>query len=82
MVNMGAEPYMIAGTFNIVMAQRLARTINEKTKIKYNAKEEDPETYAFAVENMKQFMTDNKQTFALECKRRGITQEMLTDFQQ
>ena len=64
------------------MAQRLARRINPKCKVKHNVKEKYPELHAQALENMAHFMTDNKAAFAKECKRRNITQEMLKEFQQ
>jgi type II secretory ATPase GspE/PulE/Tfp pilus assembly ATPase PilB-like protein len=47
---MGAKPYMISGTFNLVMAQRLARKICPHCKVKYNAKEEQPQLYKAALE--------------------------------
>ena len=43
--NMGAKPYMLAGTFNLVMAQRLWRKICDHCKIEYNVKQDNPELY-------------------------------------
>jgi type IV pilus assembly protein PilB len=49
-LNMGAKPYMISGTFNLVMAQRLARKVCDHCKIEYNVKKENPEFYKAAME--------------------------------
>jgi len=43
--NMGAKPYMLAGTFNLVMAQRLWRKVCEHCKIEYNVKQDNPELF-------------------------------------
>jgi type II secretory ATPase GspE/PulE/Tfp pilus assembly ATPase PilB-like protein len=47
---MGAKPYMIAGTFNLVMAQRLARRVCQHCKVEVNVKKENPELYNAALE--------------------------------
>jgi len=41
---------MIAGTFNLVMAQRLARKICEECKEEYSLKEENPKLYKWIIE--------------------------------
>lgn len=51
-MNMGALPYMIAGTFSLVMAQRLWRKVCENCKVEHNIKEEDPQTYNMAKESI------------------------------
>ncbi len=76
-LNMGAKPYMISGTFNLVMAQRLARKICPHCMIKYNAKEEEPELYKAAVEAIGSMKKDD---LAKELKLRGITAQQWEDF--
>lgn len=51
-INMWAKPYMIAGTFNIVMAQRLWRKICDKCKKEINVKALFPEFYVYARETL------------------------------
>ncbi len=48
MMNMGAKPYMIAWTFNLVMAQRLWRKICSHCKEYVNVQEKDPVHYSNA----------------------------------
>jgi len=48
MMNMGAKPYMIAWTFNLVMAQRLWRKICSHCKSYVNVQEQDPVHYSNA----------------------------------
>ena len=48
--NMGAKPYMLAGTFNLVMAQRLWRKVCEHCKIEYNVKQDNPELFKYMME--------------------------------
>ncbi len=43
--NMGAKPYMLAGTFNLVIAQRLGRKVCDTCRVEHNIKEEDSEIY-------------------------------------
>lgn len=44
-MNMWGQPYMIVGTFNLVMAQRLARKVCDHCKSKVNIKELYPQLY-------------------------------------
>ena len=47
-MNLGAKPYMITGTFNVIIAQRLARKLRDDAKIVVNVKEKYPELYESA----------------------------------
>jgi len=73
--NLGAKPYMVVGTFNLVMAERLVRRICEHCKIQTSTKD-DPK-YAFAKESFKNF---DKEALKKEILSRGITQQQRNDF--
>jgi len=75
--NMWAKPYMLAGTFNLVMAQRLWRKVCEKCKIKYNVKKDDLELY----KNMMEVLSSMKpEHIKQELKLRWITWERWNEF--
>lgn len=57
-VNMWAQPFMIAGTFNLVMAQRLGRKICDDCKVQYNLKENEPKIYSNMVKSLKTMWDD------------------------
>lgn len=68
--NLGAKPYMLAGTFNLVVAQRLARTLDHSTKVKVSVK--DSPLYAFAKDSLQRY---DRNLLSKELKLRGITKE-------
>ena len=76
-LNMGAKPYMIAGTFSLVMAQRLGRKVCDHCKVKYNLKQNDPEFYKWMMETLK-FM--NPDHVKREIKLRKIPLERWNEF--
>ncbi len=75
--NMGAEPYMVAGTFNLVMAQRLWRRVCPNCAQKVKIREEDEMKFRNA---KKSFRTFDKDILKKELALRGITQEERNDF--
>lgn len=74
-MNLGAKPFMIAGTFNWVIAQRLSRKICTNCKIQINVK--DKPYYWYAKES---FATMDKELLRQELVRRWITQDMWDRF--
>lgn len=73
--NLGAKPYMLAGTFNLVMAQRLARRVCQKCKVQVNIK--DSPQYIYAKESFKNYDED---ALRREIAVRKITQKQRDDF--
>lgn len=69
MINLWAQPYMLAGTLNLIVAQRLARTINPQHKIMINAKEQQPLLYNRAVHALRNM---NEHLLVEELKQRKI----------
>lgn len=57
-MNMGAKPFMIVGSFNLVMAQRLWRRVCSNCTTKVNAKEKYPELYNNARRILARFNKD------------------------
>ena len=47
-MNLGAKPYMITGTFNVIIAQRLARKLRDDSKVEVNVKQSHPDLYESA----------------------------------
>ena len=75
--NMWAKPYMLAGTFNLVMAQRLGRKICDKCKVKYNLKKNNPGLY----KNMMEVLSSMKpEQIKQELKLRWISWERWNEF--
>ncbi len=74
-INLGAKPYMIAGTFNLVMAQRLARKICQECKEEYSLKEENPKVYKWIVEAL----SSMGPALATELQKRGIDPQRLKE---
>ena len=75
--NMWAKPYMLAGTFNLVMAQRLWRRVCDKCKVKYNVKKDNPELY----KNMMKVLSSMKpEHIKQELKLRWISAERWAEF--
>ncbi len=78
-VNMWAEPYMLAGTFNIIMAQRLARRVCTKCKTTYNIKENNPKFYKHAKETLQEM---DQRYIRREIKKREIDDKKWKQFIQ
>lgn len=51
-MNLGAKPYMMTGTFNVIVAQRLWRRIRDWCKIEINAKEQFPHLFESAKQSL------------------------------
>lgn len=75
--NMWAKPYMVAGTFNLVMAQRLWRKICENCRIKYNVKKDKPEIYRILLEVLQWMKPEH---IKQELKLRKISAERWSEF--
>lgn len=73
--NLWAKPYMLVGTFNLVMAERLIRRTCEHCK-KQISMQEDPK-YKFAKESFRNF---DKDALKKEILSRGINQQQRDDF--
>lgn len=74
-LNMGAQPFMLAGTFNLVIAQRLGRKICPHCAIKVSVK--DDIKYLNAKQAFRSF---DKELLKREILLRGISQEEWNDF--
>lgn len=66
---------MVVGTFNLVMAERLARKVCEHCKIQVSAK--DNPKYSYAKESFRNF---DKEALKKEIISRGINQQQRNDF--
>ncbi len=73
--NMGAAPFMLAGTFNLVIAQRLWRRVCTHCLQKISIK--DTEKFEIARNTLRKF---DKELLKKELLLRGITQEQRNDF--
>ena len=73
--NLWAKPYMIVGTFNLVMAERLIRRTCDHCKIQTSVKD-DPR-YTYAKESFRNF---DKEALKKEIISRGINQQQWNDF--
>lgn len=69
LTNLGAQPYMMTGTLNLIVAQRLARTIHQDHKIQINVREHAPVLYQSAVQALR---TMPEQELIHELKLREI----------
>lgn len=76
-MNLGAKPYMITGTFNVIIAQRLARKMRDECKVQVNVKEKHPELYESAKQSI---LTMKSDALAREMTTRNIDQTALADF--
>ena len=74
---MWAEPYMIAGTFNLVIAQRLWRKVCENCKQKIKIRQWDELKFKNAKNS---FRTFDKDELKKELQLRDISQEERNDF--
>jgi len=72
---MGAQAFMLAGTFNLVIAQRLGRRVCSHCVTKISVKDDKKYLYA-----KKTFQNFDKQILKKEIVARGITQQQRSDF--
>ncbi len=75
--NIWAEPYMVAWTFNLVMAQRLWRKICDHCKVKYNLKKDNPSMYKQIMEVLQSM---NPEHIKREIKLRWISVSRWEEF--
>lgn len=75
--NLGAESYMITGTFNVIVAQRLWRKIREDAKVEINVKEKYPEWFESARQAL---LTMKPDALERELSMRGIENQQLEWF--
>ena len=73
--NLWAKPYMVAGTFNLVMAERLARKVCDHCKNKVSIKD-DPR-FSYAKESFRNF---DKELLKKEVVSRNISEQQWNDF--
>ena len=73
--NLWAKPYMVVGTFNLVMAERLVRKVCDHCTTTISVKE-DPK-YLVAKQSLKNF---DKEALKTEIAKRGINQEQRNTF--
>ena len=73
--NLGAKTYMLAGTFNVVMAERLSRKVCSRCAQLTSVK--DDSKYGYAIKSFKAY---NPELLKQELADRGITQEQLSIF--
>ncbi len=76
-MNLGAKPYMITGTFNVIIAQRLARKLRDDAKVVVNVKEKYPELYESAKQAL---LTMKSDALDREMTMRNIDPKALWDF--
>ncbi len=78
--NLGAKPYQVCGTFNLIMAQRLSRKICPNCQAQKNIQELSPEQqqyYQFAKESLSQM---DPKALETELKLRNINSEQRKAF--
>lgn len=73
--NLWAQPYMLVGTFNLVMAERLVRRVCDHCKIQTSVK--DTPQYTYAKESFRNF---EKEALKKEILSRNINQQQWNDF--
>ncbi len=73
--NLWAKPYMLVGTFNLIMAERLVRKVCDHCKIQTSV--QDNPKYKFAKESLRNF---NKEALKKEIISRNINQQQRNDF--
>jgi len=78
-INLWAKPYMVTGTFNVIVAQRLWRKMRDDAKIEVNVKEKYPERYKSARQAI---LTMKPVALQKEMKMREITPEMIERFME
>lgn len=78
-MNLGAQSYMITGTFNLIVAQRLARKIAPEKLIQINVKQLAPVLYANALHALS---TMDKELLTQELNLRAMKIEDYNKFVQ
>ena len=78
-INLWAKPYMVTGTFNVIVAQRLWRKIRDDAKVEVNVKEKYPEWYNSARQAI---LTMKPESLQKEMALREITGEMIEWFME
>ena len=73
--NLWAKPYMLAGTFNLVMAERLVRKVCEHCKTKVAIKDDPKLNYA-----KESFRNFDKELLKKEVVSRNISEQQWNDF--
>lgn len=76
-MNFGAEAYMITGTFNVIVAQRLGRKIRDDFKTEINVREKYPEWFESARQAI---LTMKPDSLEREMRMRGISSEQIEYF--
>jgi len=76
-MNLWAKPYMITGTFNVIVAQRLARKLRDDCKVLINVKEQFPDFYESAKQSILTMKADSLES---EITSRNIDRNALADF--
>jgi len=76
-LNLGAKPYMMAGTFNVIVAQRLWRRIRDGCSVEINAKEKFPHLFKSAAQSL---LTMKPELLERELGLRGMTKEQVSRF--
>jgi type IV pilus assembly protein PilB len=77
MINLWAQPYMLAWTITLIVAQRLARKINPSYAIRINAKETMPLYYERAVRSLRSL---NEHVLVEQLEKRDISPERAQEF--
>jgi type IV pilus assembly protein PilB len=78
-MNLGAKPYMITGTFNVIIAQRLARKLREDSRIEVNVKTAYPDLYESARQAI---LTMKADSLERELTMRNIDRTALSNFME
>lgn len=78
-INLWAQPYMVTGTFNVIVAQRLWRKIREDAKIEVNVREKYPAWYTSARHAL---LTMKPEALQSEMQLRNIDTAMIKRFME
>lgn len=78
-MNLGAKPYMITGTFNVIIAQRLARKLRDDSRIEVNVKTAYPDLYESARQAI---LTMKSDALERELTMRNIDRTALSNFME
>ncbi len=78
-MNLGAQPYMITGTFNVIIAQRLGRKLRSDKRVEVNVKNMYPERYSSAKQSL---LTMQPESLQREMGMREITADMVDRFME
>ena len=78
-INLGAKPYMVTGTFNVIIAQRLWRKMRDDAKVEVNVKEKYPDRYESARQSI---LTMKPEALQREMSMRDIDSAMIERFME